>query len=348
MNHRAAETSRVAGVPVIKDVARMAGVSVPTVSRYLNGTARVSEEKRIRVAQAIEQLGYRPSAVARALSNRFFDEVMMLTSHSDLWVNTMVNRGVEHAARERGFLFAVTSLDGVDEQDVNDTIDRAMSANPAGVIVSADDETMLTALRRVPDEMPVVLVGGSRGDSSYQVMPSERDGGRIVTEHLLALGHRYVVHVHREEGPNDNTRTLGWMDAMSASGIEGTAFQVSADLGESVELGRRLANDRRVTAIFAGNDETAVALIRGLRDGGRSIPEDVSVASYNDMPFACLWEPPLTSYGQNFEQIGREAFGLLYTLIAARREGSLMPEPECRVVNGELVIRSSTARPRRR
>lgn len=333
--------------PVIKDVARLAGVSVPTVSRYLNGTAKVSDAKREAIAKAIELLGYQPSVVARALANRELDQVMVLTSHNMMWSNLMVNDGIEQAARSHGFLFGVTSLDGVAENDLADTVNRALSANPAGVILSEDDEIMLSTRPLIPRNLPMVLVGGSRGDAPYQVIPSEREGGRLITEHLLSLGHRTVTHVHRQEGPNDNTRTRGWRDAMTAVGLSvDTAIQVSTDLDESVEVGRRLARDLKVTAVFAGNDETAISLIKGLAEGGKRVPEDVSVAGYNDMSFARFWQPPLTSYSQNFQELGRQAFDMLLGLIEAKRAGEMAPEPECRVVPGKLIVRESTAAPR--
>ncbi|NMN00877.1 LacI family transcriptional regulator [Bifidobacterium sp. DSM 109958] len=332
--------------PVIKDVAQLAGVSVPTVSRYLNGTAKVSAEKREKIAQAIKLLDYKPSFVARALANKEMDSVTLLTSLSNYWATTEVNSGAEHAARDRGFLFGVTSLDGISDDEIESTINRVLSANPAGVIVSESDEIAIQVMRQIPKSVPMVLVGGSRGDAPYQVMPSEREGGRVITEYLLGLGHRNVVHVHRAEGPNNNTRTLGWRDAMKAAGIQAVeAYQIGVDLEESVELGRRLAHEDGVTAVFAGNDETAIALIKGLRDEGARVPDDVSVAGYNDQTFSRMWDPPLTSYSQNFVELGAAAFEMLYAQIEAKRAGEPLPEPECRIIEGRLVVRESTAAP---
>ena len=334
--------------PVIKDVARLAGVSVPTVSRYLNGTAKVSPEKREKIAQAIKLLDYKPSFVARALANKVMDSVTMLTSLSNYWATTEVNSGAEHAARDHGFLFGVTSLDGISDDEIESTVNRVLSSNPAGVIVSESDEVAIKVMRMIPKDMPMVLIGGSRGDAPYQVMPSERDGGRQITEYLLGLGHETVVHVHRHEGPNNNTRTLGWRDAMKAAGIVAAdSYEVSSDLEQSVELGRKLAQNPEITAIFAGNDETAISLIKGLRDQGIRVPEDISVAGYNNQIFAPMWDPALTTYNQNFVEIGEKAFEMLYEQIEAKRADEPAPEPQCRVVEGKLVIRDSTAAPKR-
>ena len=334
------------GAAVIKDVARLAGVSIPTVSRYINGTARVSPEKSERIAQAIKLLDYKPNVVARALVNRMMDSVMMLTSLGTSWATTQINRGAEKVARDNGFLFGVTSLDGVKSDDVEDTVDRVIAFNHAGVLLSESDEVAMRVLRLIPGDMPMVLIGGSGGDAPYQVMPSEREGGRLVAEHLLKLGHGNVVHVHRREGPNNNTRTMGWRDAMKARGTSAMAsYEVDGGMDEIVALGHALAKDRQITAIFAGNDETAIALIRGLRDEGLRVPEDVSVAGYNDQLFAEVWEPPLTSYRQNFVEIGEAAFTMLLAQIMAKRAGWAMPDPECRVIEGELIVRESTAKP---
>lgn len=97
--------------PVIKDVAKLAGVSAPTVSRYLNGTVNVTEDRRARIAKAIKELGYEPSIVARALSNREMDSVVVFAANPAAFSTSETNHGVEAAARKRRFLLNIVSLD---------------------------------------------------------------------------------------------------------------------------------------------------------------------------------------------------------------------------------------------
>jgi len=105
--------------PVIKDVAKLAGVSAPTVSRYLNGTVNVTEDKRERIAKAIKELGYEPSIVARALSNREMDSVVVFAANPSAFSTSETNHGVEAAARKRRFLLNIVSLDESDMDSVS-------------------------------------------------------------------------------------------------------------------------------------------------------------------------------------------------------------------------------------
>ncbi|MBT1166550.1 LacI family DNA-binding transcriptional regulator [Bifidobacterium simiarum] len=329
--------------PVIKDVAKLAGVSAPTVSRYLNGTAKVNEEKRERIAQAIKLLGYKPSVVARALANKEMDSVMVFATNSGTFSTNMTSIGVENGARERNYLFNVTTLSEDRMDEVRPTVQMALGANPAGVVVYEYDHAGAEALRYIPDDIPLVIVGGNAGEGRYQVINSEREGGHLMTRYLLGLGHRTVYHVGRPQGPSDNTRTNGWRDAMAEAGIAAPpVIEVSAtDLSESVEAGRRIAGFDDATAVFAGNDETAIAVIKGLREAGKRVPEDVSVVGFDNRTFGPLWTPPLTSYSQNFVETGERAFSMLYEQIQARRGGQEPPKSRLETVRGEFVERGS-------
>ena len=271
--------------PVIKDVAKLAGVSAPTVSRYLNGTVNVTEDKRERIAKAIKELGYEPSIVARALSNREMDSVVVFAANPSAFSTSETNHGVEAAARKRRFLLNIVSL----------------------------------------------------------VINAERDGGRWMTMHLLDLGHRTVFHVGRPEGPTDNTRTNGWRDALKERGVTAPdpIIVPDDDLEESVKAGRTLGRRGDVTAIFAGNDETAIAVIRGLREVGRRVPADVSVVGFDDRNFGAMWNPALTSYTQNFLDMGERSFRMLFEQIQAKRAGDDAPPSQVEVVQGKPCLRAS-------
>ena len=328
--------------PVIKDVARLAGVSAPTVSRYLNGTVKVSEDKRERIAKAIKQLGYEPSVVARALSNQEMDTVVAFAANPSAFSTSETNHGVEAAARRRRFLLNIVSLDESDMDSVEQRVRMGLSVRPAGAVVYLYDKAGIKALDYIPKDLPLVVVGGSFGDGDYQVVNAEREGGRWMTMHLLDLKHRTVFHVARPEGPNDNTRTNGWRDALTEAGVPvPEILHVSADLEESVEVGRVLGRRSDVTAVFAGNDETAIAVINGLREEGRRVPEDVSVAGFEDRQFAPMWKPALTSYRQNFIEMGERAFAMLYEQIQARRAGERPPQSRLETVQGRMVVRDS-------
>ena len=211
------------------------------------------------------------------------------------------------------------------------------------MIVYEYDRAGIAALEHIPKDMPMVVVGGSFGDGDYQIINAERDGGRWMTMHLLDLGHRTVFHVGRPAGPTANTRTNGWRDALEERGIAAPdpIIVPDDDLDESVKAGRVLGRRDEVTAIFADNDEIAVAVIRGLREVGRRVPDDVSVVGFDDRNFGAMWNPALTSYTQNFLDMGERSFRMLFERIQAKRTGDGMPPSQVEVVQGEPCLRAS-------
>lgn len=333
--------------PVIKDVAKLAGVSAPTVSRFLNGTAGITEEKRRRIAQAIEELGYEPSVAARALSNREMDIVTVFASKPDEVSTSATNHGVEAAARMQRFLLNIVSLDESDMGSVEARVRMGLSVRPAGVIVYEYGWAGVEALKRLPKDIPAVVVGGGFGDGDYQVINAERDGGRWMTMHLLDLGHKNVFHVAWDQDAGDNSRSNGWRDALAERGVEAPEpiLVPFGDLGAAVALGRTLGARKDVTAIFAATDEIAIAVMKGLREAGRRIPDDVSVVGFDDMRFDAMWEPALTSYTQNFHEMGERAFRMLYGQIEAQRTGQEPPPAQVEVVQGRPRLRASERTP---
>ena len=329
--------------PVIKDVARLAGVSAPTVSRFLNGTVNVSAEKRDRIAAAIAELGYEPSIVARALSNREMDTVVVFAANPSAFSTSATNHGVEAAAHGRGFLLNIVSLDESDMASVEARVRMGLSVRPAGVIVYEYDRAGIEALTHIPKDLPMVVVGGSFGDGDYQVVNAEREGGRWMTMHLLDLGHETVFHVTARRGPTDNTLTNGWRDALAERGarVPEPVLVSGSDLEEAAEAGRMLARRDDVTAVFAGGDEIAVAVVKGLNDMGKQVPDDVSVVGFDDQNFAAMWNPALTSYSQNFLEMGERAFRMLHERVRAAREGEPAPPPRVEVVEGKPRLRAS-------
>ena len=161
--------------------------------------------------------------------------------------------------------------------------------------------------------------------------------------HLLDLGHKTVFHVGRAEGPTDNTRTNGWRDALEERGVPvpEPIIVSDTDLEEAVRAGRELGRRDDVTAVFAGNDETAISVIRGLREVGRRVPDDVSVVGFDDRNFGVMWNPALTSYTQNFLNMGERSFRMLFEQIRAKRAGEEMPPSQVEVVEGKPCLRAS-------
>jgi DNA-binding LacI/PurR family transcriptional regulator len=220
-----------------------------------------------------------------------------------------------------------------------------LDQNPAGILLLNYDKTGDEAFSFLSPNIPVVMLAGDRNDSVSQISMKEHQGGYRLTSYLLELGHKTVYHVSVPGGGGGYSRLAGWRSACEDAGAPApTPIPSTWDPENGREIGRRLGKDLSVTAIFAGNDEIAMGVIRGLNDVGRRVPEDVSVAGFDDHPISKVWNPGLTTIRQNFNEAGATAFDLLKNEIDDVVAGREHSENWNRFVeiSGELVIREST------
>ncbi|WP_375389041.1 LacI family DNA-binding transcriptional regulator [uncultured Amnibacterium sp.] len=324
------------------DVARLANVSVPTVSRVMTGAARVSPDKATRVEDAIKQLGYRPNGAARALVHGAQNTIVVLTGNTTYYGYAATIQGIEEAARADGTMVVIAVIESDQDDDVQAAIGLALSQPVAGIIVLTFDRPGEAVLRHLPQDVAVALASGRPNATRPQALIDEFGGGRAATRHLLELGHTTVHHVSIPPSVSgEDLRTAGWRAALTAAGaVVPDVIPGSFEARSGIEIGRRLAARPEVTAIFCGNDELAMGLIRGLVDAGRRVPEDVSVVGFDDHPFAELWSPPLTTVVQDFGHIGRRSYDLLLEAMGGDDAEGDHVQPT------ELVVRRSTAPPR--
>jgi DNA-binding LacI/PurR family transcriptional regulator len=328
--------------PVIGDVARAAGVSVPTVSRVLTGAAHVSDEKRARVLRAIEDLNFRPSAAARALVARQPRLIAVIAGNTSQYGYAETIRGIEESARGAGYTVTITVVESADEESVDSAVSLVLDQPIAGVIVLKFDPPGVAALHRIPKDIPTVSISGVRESGVPQAMLNEADAAQELVGYLLGLGHNTVHHVRVPPSRKEDGRTTGWRRALAAADAEiPPILDASWDPESGRQIGRALGDRDEVTAVFCGNDEIAMGVIRGLREVGKSVPDDVSVVGFDNHPLAGMWSPPLTTVDQDFAGLGVRAYGLLDGLIAGRRVRKFSSE------RPPLIIRESAAPPRR-
>jgi DNA-binding LacI/PurR family transcriptional regulator len=325
---------------VMSDVARLAGVSHPTVSRVLNNHPSVREETRLRVLRAIRQLDYRPNALARGLAGRRLRVIGVVSFDTILYGPAATLLGVERAARHAGYGITIVALEEPDQVNVVDAVNRLAEQAVAGVVVIAPLLTAAAALRRLPTGVPAVVVESAAGNlPTFSV--DQVAGARLAVEHLLGLGHETVWHV---SGPRDwleaRDRIDGWRQVLESAGRRVPPV-VGGDWSprSGYDAGQQLAELPDVSAVFCANDQQALGMLRALRECGRGVPEDVSVVGFDDIPEAEYLSPPLTTIRQDFDEVGRRCLAALLDLL----DGDAGPVPASQPrVPPTLVVRASS------
>src|SRR6187549_2418607 len=298
---------------VMADVAKLAGVSHQTVSRVINDSAHVRPETRRRVLAAMRQLDYRPNPAARALVTGRSHTLGVVSFDTTLYGPASTLFAIEQAAHAAGYFITIVSLHALDRPSVMGAIERLRVQGVDGILVISPQEGAAEALVNLPADIPLVAVEAGPAGSVPVVAVDQFGGAESATRLLLDLGHRTVHHL---AGPRDfveaQQRVEGWRSTLTTAGVEAPPF-VHGDWSprSGYELGRRLAEDPDVTAVFVANDQMALGFLRALHERGRAIPGSVSVVGFDDIPEAQYFTPPLTTVRQDFGAMGRSALRLM-------------------------------------
>jgi DNA-binding LacI/PurR family transcriptional regulator len=326
---------------VMADVARLAGVSHQTVSRVINDSAHVRPETRRRVLAAMRRLDYRPNPAARALVTGRSRTLGVVSFDTTLYGPASTLFAIEQAAHAAGYFITIVSLLAMDRAAVLGAVERLRVQGVDGILVITPQEGAAEAVANLPAAVPVVAVEAGPPGSVPVVAVDQFAGAVSATQLLLDLGHRTVWHV---AGPRDfleaQQRVEGWRATLKAACAQAPPV-LTGDWSprSGYEVGRRLAEDPEVTAVFVANDQMALGVLRALHERGRSIPREISVVGFDDIPEAQYFTPPLTTVRQDFGEMGRSSLRLLLDLM---RSG----QPPSRLTIGpELVVRRSTAPP---
>jgi DNA-binding LacI/PurR family transcriptional regulator len=251
--------------------------------------------------------------------------------------------GLEHAARDRGYFVHLVGPKTLDRGAVADAVGRFRQQSVAGIVLVSPQAALADAFRDLPHDIPTVAIWGQTGAGVPVVASNEAEGARLATQHLLGLGHATVWHLAGPPGRiGAEARIRGWQQALAAAGVAAPDHLVGDWTARSgYEAGCILATERSATAIFVGNDQMALGLLRALHERGCAVPQQVSVIGFDDVPDAAFYTPPLTTIRQHFTELGREAMCLL--LRALERGGEAATDNV--VLPVELVVRGSTGPP---
>jgi DNA-binding LacI/PurR family transcriptional regulator len=326
--------------PTIRDVAERAGVSKSLVSLVLRSSPKVSDKSRVAVEEAIEELGYRPSAMARSLVSRRSGLGGIVTSNaSDVFYAGVVD-GVSSYINETQPDLAPLILHGNHEETAEKLATRRFLELRAEWLMLMGSAQSDAAIERLGQETPTSVIGRwVESDSVDVVVNDDAMGATLATNHLLDLGHQHIAHITGGNGNGARIREAGFRHAMEEAGhepivVEGTYLQPGGVAGVRQLLE---APGPLPTAIFAANDLAAIGAIDVLRRTGHRVPEDVSVIGYDDIPWAGLLPIDLTTINQPAVEMGRTAARLL---CVRRGNGDLTGQKV--VMAPELVVRSTT------
>jgi LacI family transcriptional regulator len=326
----------------IKDVARLAGVSVATVSRVLNSSAPVNADTRERVLQVAKELRFAPNGAARTLSRRRAGAlgVILPDLYGEFFSELL--RGIDQEAQRGGHSLLVSSSHH-DSRGVGAAV-RAMRGRVDGLLVMAPDIPADALDSALPDGLPVVLLNRAPGVAAASVMVDNYGGAHAITRHLLALGHRRIGFIAGAlDNMDSDERERGYQDAMREAGVRyDRELCVRGDFAE--EGGWRgaralLAIAEPPTAIFAANDAMAVGALSALREACVDVPARMAVVGFDDIPVARFLHPPLTSVRVGIAQLGECGASMLLHALAERSPPDAPPRSV--VLPTELVVRGS-------
>jgi LacI family transcriptional regulator len=343
-------------LPTIADVARHAGTTTTTVSRVLNDSGYVRDTVRVRVLAAVDALRYVPNANARALKTKQSHTLGIVIGDLLNPYSAALADAVQRVAMAKGYATFVASAVSDDVESEISVLEAFHRQRVAGLIVATlptpASDRMLTRL--ADHRLPLLLVGRSLAHPRVDTVSANfRRGGLICTQHLIELGHRRIAFIGARltDAPRVN-RLRGYLEALQQAGIAvreeyvlghpngNPSPRYSTHLAGYQAVQQLLQLRPRPTAVFARNDYTAVGALQALREAGLRVPEDLSLAGFDNIPLASVVSPALTTVSQPTEEEGRLAAEFLIARIErpqediARRELTL----EC-----NLIVRASTA-----
>ena len=333
------EESRVRAATIF-DVARLAGVSHQTVSRVVNDLPNVRVATRDRVNDAIKQLRYRPSTAARALVTRRSRTLGLITTGAADYGPANIMLGFNEAARNARYTVSISSMLESEPASIRNSVELLLSQNVEAIVLIAAHRGALEAVQGLELGVPLLAVESSGRSGFHSVSLDHFAGAFAATQHLIELGHREIVHL---AGPIDSMdasqRVAGWRTALAEQGIVARTPMVGDWSPQSgYEAGLRIAADRSITAVFSGNDQMAIGILHALRQNGLSVPDDLSLVGFDDIPEAQFFSPPLTTVRGDFAELGRTIMATLSEILIGSAESD---QPHTLPM---LIERASTAR----
>jgi LacI family repressor for deo operon, udp, cdd, tsx, nupC, and nupG len=331
----------------IKDIAKAAEVSHSTVSRALSDSALVNPETKARIQRLAQEMGYSPDAQARSLVMGRTQAIgVVVTTLTDPFIAEVVE-AIESTAVDHGYTVILASSKAEPDREIA-AVEVLRSKRVDGVIVTSSRVGAL--YQNLLDQLgvPVVLLNShstQSGPYTFSIAVNNRHGAHLATDHLIQLGHRRIAYITGPAAHSDDMERLaGYRQALTEAGYAPDPHLVVAGTGRvgggERALPRLLSLEQPPSAVFCYNDMTAIGLLHAARQAGLSVPHDMAVVGFDDIPLALYVYPPLTTIAQPKIEMGKQAMEMVLALMPGGDPDSATVSNT--VVEGRLIVRASS------
>lgn len=327
----------------IKDVARLAGVSTTTVSHVINKTRFVAEATQEKVLEAVKELNYAPSAVARSLKCNTTRTIgMLVTQSTNLFFSEVID-GVESYCYRQGYTLILCNTGGIYEKQ-RDYIRMLAEKRVDGILVMCSDLTQeLSEMLESHADIPKVIMDwGPEASKADKIIDNSELGGYLATKYLIDRGHKDIAclsgHLNKLACQE---RIAGFRRAMAEANLEvndNWILEGNFECDTAVLAADKIiAMDKMPTAVFCFNDTMALGLMSRLQQKGVRVPNDISVIGYDNIELAEYFSPPLTTIHQPKRRVGKNAFEILLERIKDKEHERRIFEMHPEIVERDTV-----------
>ncbi len=325
----------------LNDVAALSGVSYQTVSRVVNNHPNVAERTRARVMKAIHELDYRPNLAARSLVTNRSNTIAIISFGTTFYGPTQMVANITQQAKANGYRVTISAVQELGHAEVKAALDDIHAQLIDGIIMIAPViSDFLSEVKQLVGDIPFVQIDTENRQGIASVAFDQAHGSHLASKHLIERGHKKIAEI---SGPlhwyGALMRHKSWIETMKNHDLP---YHMSTEGDWSPRSGyyamqELLNGGAEFTGLIVGNDQMALGAMSALNQAGLSVPGDVSVVGFDDMPEAAYYQPSLTTLRQDFTVLGEQSLDYLVALI----KNPDLPVHQ-RVLYPELVIRNST------
>lgn len=325
----------------INDIAKLAGVSKATVSRVINGTKPVSSTISERVLRIIKETGFKPSQLARSLSNKQTKLIGVIVPDFSNPIFSKITEGIEMEAIKHGYSILLCNGRLHPETEIN-YLDVLLEKEVDGLIYNGFTISEKIKISLEKFQVPIVMIGINDNKLNYPLVKIDNfKAAYEATNYLIKNGHTIISMIH---GPKDDPfsgklRLNGFLEAIKDNNLE-TDKQLLAEghykITDGYNAMKKFLNiNKKISAIFCANDEMAIGAIKYITDYGLKVPDDISIMGFDNIEISSVYNPSLTTISQPFVEKGKSAMKIIISIIAGEKV------PQETVHNFKIVCRDS-------